>query len=96
MWSVGTLNQKIFFFNDTKQGIPHQLFPGSTFMMSLLEAGGSASHHSSELVRCCVLLQGAVGWNSMLFVWATLADLDRLGPERLFCLTQSMISLCVK
>lgn len=25
----------------------------------------------------------------MLFVRATLADLDRLDPERLFCLTQS-------
>lgn len=49
----------------------------------------SVSHPCSEPVRCCVLQQGAVGWNNMLFVQATLADLDRLDPERLFCLTQS-------
>lgn len=41
-----------------------------------------------------VLQQGAAGWNNMLFVQATLADLDRLDPERLFCLTQ-IIDKCV-
>ncbi len=57
-------------------------------MISVLGAGGSGGLPSSEPVRCCVHQQGTAEWNDTLFVWTTLADLDRLDPERLFCLTQ--------
>lgn len=55
----------------------------------LSPSGRPVTHPSTEPVRCCVFLQEAAGWNNMLFARATLADLDRLDPERLFCLTQS-------
>lgn len=60
------------------------------------QVGQPASSLVSQSEACSLPLQGALGLNGALFVWPTLADLDRLGPERLFCLTHSMISLCVK
>lgn len=50
--------------------------PAPREVVGLSEAGGSEA--------CSRPLHGAVRLNSVLFVWATLADLDRLGPERLF------------
>lgn len=62
------------------------VFPPLIRTLEVWSASGSVIPPVSQ---SDVLQHGAAGWNSMLFVQATLADLDRLDPESLFCLTQS-------
>lgn len=95
MWDAGVHGHALFQFGDrstffSSLSLTHHDYTRNPVSLCYSHAvTGSVSHPCSEPVRCHALQQEAVGWNNMLFAGATLADLDRLDPERLFCLTQS-------